>query len=181
MRDSAAPGSYITATSSAGDQETAEFSAALKIPATSTPLVLIVNTTDDVNDALPDPAHFSLREALLAANAHPGQDIIRFDLPNTNRVIQPQSALPTITDPVIIDGTSQPGYRALPLVELDGSQATAGANGLDIAGGGSVVRGLVIKAFKPERTPRATQSAAMRSKSAAGVATSSRATFLAPT
>ena len=153
---SAAPGSLITATaiSSTFDSKTfstvfntSQFSAPLALTPTN-PVVFIVNTTDDVNDAVPDPTHFSLREAILAANAHPGQDIIDFALPNSNRVIRPQSALPTITDPVIIDGTSQPGYEGLPLVELDGSQATSGANGLDITGGGSVVRGLAIHSFQ---------------------------------
>jgi parallel beta-helix repeat protein len=146
---SAAPGAFITATTSFGNN-TSEFSAALKLTATK-PLVLIVNTTDDVDDAVPDPTHFSLREAIEAANAHPGQDIIDFDLPNLNRVILPQSALPDITDPVVIDGTSQPGFQGLPLVEIDGSQAGAGADGLQITGGGAVVRGLAIHSFQSER------------------------------
>src|SRR5205807_2486804 len=107
-----------------------------------------VNTSDDVNDAVPDPAHFSLREAILAANSHPGQDVIRFDLPDQDRTIAPLSPLPDITDPVIIDGRSQPGYQGLPLVELDGSKAGAGADGLRITGGGSIVRGLVIHGFQ---------------------------------
>src|SRR6266404_2912344 len=105
-----------------------------------------VNTPDDVNDAVPDPAHFSLGEAILAANSHPGQDVIHFDLPNLHRVISPLSPLPDITDPVIIDGTSQPGFAGLPLVELDGSQAPG--DGLKITGGGSVVRGLSIHGFQ---------------------------------
>ena len=143
----AAPGSYITATASLGDFETSEFSAALKLSPDS-PLVFIVNTGDDANDPVPDPTHFSLREAILAANSHPGQDIIDFDLPNLNRVILPQSPLPDITDPVFVDGTSQPGYQGLPLVELDGSQAGSGADGLRITGGGSIVRGLVVHSFQ---------------------------------
>jgi hypothetical protein len=137
-------GWFITATASSF--ETSEFSAAIKVPAL-TPLVLTVNTPDDVDDAVPDPAHFSLREAIEAANAHPGQDIIDFDLPDQTRTISPLSPLPNITDPVIVDGTSQFGYAGLPLVELDGSQAGDGANGLTITGGGSIVRGLVIHSF----------------------------------
>src|SRR5262249_33114008 len=65
----------------------------------------------------------------------------------------PLSALPDITDPVVIDATTQPGYKGLPLVELEGSKAGVGANGLTITGGGSGVRGLVINRFR--RDPNA--------------------------
>ncbi|HWB13392.1 MAG TPA: MBG domain-containing protein [Pirellulales bacterium] len=141
---SAATGSLITATASLNDNETSAFSAGLALTPTN-PMVLIVNTGSDTPDA--DCGLFTLRQAIVAANAHPGQDVIDFDLPNSDRVIQPQSALPAITDPVIIDGTSQPGYQGLPLVEIDGSQAGAGADGLHITGGGSIVRGLAIHSF----------------------------------
>ena len=144
---SVAAGSFITATSSVGGSFTSEFSAAIQLPA-SQALVFTVNTNDDINDAVPVLAHFSLREAILAANNHPGQDIIRFDLPDDERIITPLSPLPAITDAVIIDGTSQPGYQGLPLVELDGSEAGAGASGLEIKGSGSIVRGLVINRFQ---------------------------------
>ena len=144
LETSVAGGSFVTATATNAD--TSEFSAALQVP-TSGILTFTVNTTDDVNDAVPDPAHFSLREAILAADSHPGADIIRFDLPNLDRTISPLSPLPNITDPVTIDGTSQPGYRGLPLVELDGSLAGPAADGLQITGGGSIVRGLVINRF----------------------------------
>ncbi|HEV3339551.1 MAG TPA: MBG domain-containing protein, partial [Pirellulales bacterium] len=140
---SAASGTFITATSSYFG-ETSVFSAPFALTPNN-PLVLIVNTGSDVPDA--DCGLFTLRQAILASNAHPGQNIIQFDLPNSDRVIQPLSALPAITDAVIIDGTSQPGYQGLPLVELDGSQAGTGAVGLDITGGGSIVRGLAVHSF----------------------------------
>ena len=145
LEQTVAPGSFITATASGSG--TSEFSAAVLVPASQV-LVFTVNTNDDVNDAVPDPAHFSLREAIIAANAHPGQDIIRFDLRDSERIIAPLSPLPDITDPVIIDGESQPGYQGLPLVELDGSQAGAAADGLVVTGGGTIIRGLVINQFQ---------------------------------
>jgi hypothetical protein len=141
---SAAAGSLITATASLNDNETSAFSAGLALTPTN-PMVLIVNTGSDVPDA--DCGLFTLRQAIAAANANPGQDTIDFDLPNSDRVILPQSPLPAITDPAIIDGTSQPGYQGLPLVEIDGSQAGASADGLHITGGGSIVRGLAIHSF----------------------------------
>ena len=67
----------------------------------------------------------SLRQAMLDANATPnvgGPDVIRFSIPGAGRTtIQPLSILPTITDAVVIDGTSQPGYAGAPVIELDGT------------------------------------------------------------
>src|SRR5437879_439251 len=50
----------------------------------------------------------SLRQALTAANANPGLDIIDFDIPgNGPFTIQLSSLLPPITNPVVIDGYTQ--------------------------------------------------------------------------
>jgi len=57
--------------------------------------------------------------------------------------IQPHTALPTITDPVIIDGYSQPGASAtspILLIEIDGTIAGTGSNGLTIRGGNCTVK-----------------------------------------
>src|SRR6476660_3159381 len=49
----------------------------------------------------------SLRQAMLDANASSGADIISFNISGAGiHTISPTSALPTITDPVVIDGTS---------------------------------------------------------------------------
>jgi parallel beta-helix repeat protein len=61
--------------------------------------------------------------------------------------ISPTSALPQITDPVIIDGPTQPGYAGVPLIEIDGSGAGATTHGLLITAGASTVRGLIINRF----------------------------------
>jgi CSLREA domain-containing protein len=108
-----------------------------------------VNSTNDIDDGTCNVAHCSLREAIFAANAGGGLDTIRFIIGAGARTIQPLSALPTIIFPVIIDGTSQPGYAGTPIIELDGSAAGSGANGLRISGGGSTVTGLVINRFIP--------------------------------
>ncbi|MBI3408200.1 MAG: right-handed parallel beta-helix repeat-containing protein [Planctomycetes bacterium] len=151
-----AAGAFITATATyqnAAEQNfpTSEFSQALVVPPVPSTLVFTVNTTDDVNDGVADETHTSLREAILAANAHPGPDIIRFNIPGPNRTISPLSELPVITDPVTIDAATQPGYRGLPLVELEGSKLATGGNGLTITGGGSIVRGLVINRFSVDQ------------------------------
>jgi len=108
-----------------------------------------VNSTNDFDDGVCNAAHCSLREAIFAANAAAGTDTIRFGIGAGQRTIQPGSALPTITDPVIIDGTTQPGYGGTPIIEIDGSNAGLGANGLRISAGGSTVMGLVINRFIP--------------------------------
>ena len=56
--------------------------------------------------------------------------------------------LPAITDAVILDGTTQPGFSGKPIIELDGT-LTLGSDGLVIGfgGGGTTIRGLVINRF----------------------------------
>lgn len=93
----------------------------------------------------------SLRQAILDANTTPNgdnPDLVIFDIQGDGpHTIQPTSALPTITDPVTIDGTTQPGYTGLPLVEVDGELAGDNVNGLTITADNSEVRGLVINRF----------------------------------
>ena len=115
---------------------------------TVTPLVLIVNTTDDVDDGVVDAAHTSLREAIDAANNSPGVNTISFNIPGPGpHTIQPISPLPVITDPVIIDGTTEPDYADRPVIELSGALAGRRGNGLTITAGGSTVRALAINSF----------------------------------
>jgi hypothetical protein len=88
----------------------------------------------------------TLRAAIQQANASAGIDAISFSIGLGTRTIAPLSDLPLITSPVIIDGTTQPGYAGSPLIELNGTSGGlgAGAKGLFITAGSSTVRGLVI-------------------------------------
>ena len=106
-----------------------------------------VNSTADTDDGVCNSANCTLREAINAANANPGTDTIRFVIGTGPKSITLLSVLPTITDPVVLDGTTQPGFSGQPIIELDGSSAGPGANGLRISGGGSLVTGLVINRF----------------------------------
>ncbi|MGE5276297.1 MAG: right-handed parallel beta-helix repeat-containing protein [Acidobacteriota bacterium] len=92
----------------------------------------------------------SLRQAILSANAAPGADTIRFNIAGSGvHTIAPASALPAITGPVTINGATQPGYANVsPVIEISGASAPEGANGLDIAAGGSTVRALAINRFR---------------------------------
>jgi photosystem II stability/assembly factor-like uncharacterized protein len=88
----------------------------------------------------------SLRQAILDANGTQGTDTITFNIPGAGvQTINLLIPLPTITDPVVIDATTQPGYSGSPLIELNGSQTSS--NGLQITAGNSTVKGLIINRF----------------------------------
>jgi nitrous oxidase accessory protein NosD len=104
-----------------------------------------------------DSGEGSLRWAIKSANDNPGSDSIEFDIDATGpQIIQPLSALPEITDSVIIDGYTQgdasPATAATPAnlqIVLDGSELTQDA-GLRILpqAPGCTVRGLQIEGFQ---------------------------------
>jgi hypothetical protein len=127
------------------------------------PSAYVVTTTADGGAG-------SLRDAITKINAdanhsqyaspgNPGVDEIDFHItaasdtgggynPATGvATIRPLSALPAVTAPVVLDGTSQPGFAGSPLVQLSGDFAGAGADGLDVTAGGSTVRGLAVNHF----------------------------------
>jgi CSLREA domain-containing protein len=110
--------------------------------------VFTVNSTADTDDGVCDAASCTLREAINAANASGGADTIRFSIGSGPKTISVTSALPTVTDPVTIDATTQPGFAGSPIIEIEGSSAPAGTNGLRISAGSSVIAGLVINRFK---------------------------------
>ena len=70
----------------------------------------------------------TLHQALLDSNASVGVlDTIAFAIPGAGvHTIAVSTDLPTATDPVIIDGTTQPGYVDSPLIELTESTVTQG-------------------------------------------------------
>ncbi len=89
----------------------------------------------------------SLRDAITNANATPGTDTITFNIPGPGvKTISLLTTLPEITERVVIDATTQPGYAGTPLIELDGVGLNSGS-GLVIKAGGSTVRGLSIGRF----------------------------------
>src|SRR5690349_10145212 len=94
------------------------------------PLIFSVTTTADSGAG-------SLREAILEANLHAGTDRIEFHIGSGLRTITPTSLLPVVTDPVVIDATTQGGYTAgRPLIQLSGAgvPATSAEIGLEISG-----------------------------------------------
>jgi hypothetical protein len=90
----------------------------------------------------------TLRQAILDANATPGTNGIAFALGAGGvQTIAPTSPLPAVTNPVEIDGTTQPRYAGTPLVELAGESAGVGADGLTLASPNSTITGLVVVGF----------------------------------
>lgn len=91
-----------------------------------------VFTVMNVNESGPG----SLRQAITDANNSPGADSILFSIGGGGQArIKAESAYPSITEAVTIDGTTQPGFAGAPLIGLSGYC-------LVILGGNSVVRGL---------------------------------------
>ncbi len=109
-------------------------------------------TVTNTSDAGPG----SLHDSILEANAAPGADEIHFNIPGSGvqKIFVNRIGLPEITDPLTIDGYTQPGARpntralgndAVILIQIDGQSDLSGpVNGIVISGGNSVVRGLSI-------------------------------------
>lgn len=111
----------------------------LGLPAGASPLpaTLVVVNANDTGAG-------SLRQAILDSNISVGVgDTITFNIPGAGpHTIVLASALPNITDPVSIDGLSQPGYVATPLIEINAAAVSSPVLTLDA--GSSTVRGLAL-------------------------------------
>ncbi len=144
---------------------------------------IVVDSTADHGNA--GDGSCTLREAINNANANrdttngdclvgsplPTIDAITFNIPSGQQTITPNSALPTITEAVVIDGTTQFGFAyagthsltcpnptgktpppqtitiSRPVLELNGS-AAGNVSGITINANGVVIRGLAINRFR---------------------------------
>jgi len=127
----------------------------------------VVNSTNDgvdanIGDNVCQTAALgecTLRAAIGEANFSAGIDTINFNISGAGvKTITPNSILPDILQPLIIDGYSQSGAsvntaittdNAVILIEINGTNAGAGANGFVLLGtaSGSTLRGLAINRF----------------------------------
>jgi CSLREA domain-containing protein len=144
---------------------------------------LVVDTTADNANA--GDGSCTLREAInnantnkdttngdcLAGSSLPTIDAIAFNLPSKKQTITPNSTLPIITEAVVIDGTTQPGFSyakthsltcphltgitpqaqsikiSRPRIELNGSSA-GNVSGIAINANRVEIRGLAINRFR---------------------------------
>lgn len=91
----------------------------------------------------------SLRQAILNLNNSPGPGSIVFSLTETGPFLfRPNSPYPALTNAMTIDGTTVTNYSGVPLVTIIGTNAGIGASGLQLMGGNSTVRGLMIYGFQ---------------------------------
>ena len=144
---------------------------------------IVVNTTAD--NEIPGDGSCTLREAINNSNANidtsngdclvgfplPTIDEISFNIASNEPTIILNSALPTIVEAIVIDGTTQSGFTyagthsltcpnplgtppphqsitiSRPVIELNGS-AAANVSGITINANGVVIRGLAINRFQ---------------------------------
>jgi CSLREA domain-containing protein len=106
-----------------------------------------VNTADNTDSGACTAAHCSLREAINAANSAPGFNGVYFNIPGAGvHIIDTTTGFPEITDPVLMDATTQPGWSGTPLIELRSSWAQHGT-AISVHGGGSTIEGFSIVDF----------------------------------
>ena len=124
-----------------------------------------------VTDPL-DAGAGTLRDAIQLANANPGFDTIEFRLPSATTVISLASPLDAITDQVLIDGTTQPGYLDAPIIEVDGGGTVVGEGfRFEIGSGGSTLKAISVygMAYDPTYTPGGLPPTGIFSHSGVGV------------
>ncbi len=155
-------GRFLTATATelvGGEpKSTSEFSACAAAPGAAPPAKgdFTVDSLGDEPDANPGngacataDGKCTLRAAIQEANVLPKRQRVVFNVggggPFTIRPGPP--GLPVVDRPLVIDATTQPGAALAPLIELDGSNAGPGANGLELSDDKNAVRGLVINRF----------------------------------
>lgn len=85
----------------------------------------------------------SIQTALNSANATPGKDTIYFTIPGAGTHSITINTL-TITEDVLIDGTSQPGYAGIPLIELQNSPGPGIAINTGTVVTGSEIRAIAL-------------------------------------
>ena len=137
----------------------------------ATATITVNDDTDDTLINLAGDGRCQLREAIEAANTNttvdacvhdgtPGLDTIHFDLagvaPSSPSVIDLVSPL-TITEPVVIDGTSDPDWivSAAPPIEINGGDNGFDGFILEVGSNGSSIKGFQLMDFTGTVSPPA--------------------------
>ena len=111
-------------------------------------IITVNSAVDDFGDCS-GGGTCTLRSAIILANSSGGAAEIDFNIGDGGlQTIFVTSQLPIIVQPVIIDGTTQPGYNDAPSIEITGANLSGTAvDGLKIRTSDSFVRGLAINRF----------------------------------
>jgi hypothetical protein len=93
----------------------------------------------------------SLRQAIIdsdsTSSSKSAPNVISFNIPGAGvHTIAPLSPFAWVEEPVVIDGSSQPGFSGQPLVEIDGENAGPLTDGF-LIGTSATVQDLVINRF----------------------------------
>lgn len=110
------------------------------IPAYAAPCTITVTNTNNSGAG-------SLRQAITDANVSSNVDTICFSIGSGPRTISPTSALPAVTQPAEIDGTTQPGFTDAPLIEINGLGVGGTSPGIWVTAGDTLIKGLIVNRF----------------------------------
>ncbi len=107
----------------------------------------VISNADLGTGSMTNTSEGDLRYCITQAINDPtsGPEYIQFSIPG-NTTIALTGPLPAITRPLTIDGTTETGYKNVPLIDLDATTLKAGQSALTISagGGGSVIKALAI-------------------------------------
>ena len=131
-------GASVVATATSGGGATSALSAAVTV---TNPFAVINTNASGAG---------SLEQAILNVNAdtgNPNPDTITFAIGSGAQSITLTSVLTTLSHPVIIDGTTQPGFAGTPLITINGGALTGSILTLGTGSGSSTIRGLAFTNF----------------------------------
>ena len=110
-------------------------------------------TVNSTEDTITNNGNCDLREALQAADSDTavdlcaaglGTDTIQFNIPGAGVHTITLTGSLSVSTPVIIDGTSQPGYSGTPLIRLDGDNNGSQQFSFNSGSDGSSLKGLMF-------------------------------------
>jgi len=102
---------------------------------------VVTNTSSDVNTS------GSLPWAVQQSNGTPGQNTINFNIPGSGVQIINLNSVEYISNPVVINGTSQPGYNGTPLISVQGNSSVPVLFFVTAGSAGSTIEGLDMYNF----------------------------------
>lgn len=101
----------------------------------------VTNTSGDVNTS------GSLPWAIQQSNGTPGLNTINFNIPGSGTQVINLNSVQYISNPVVINGMSQPGYSGKPLISVQGNSSVSTLFFVTTGSTGSTIEGLDMYNF----------------------------------